>query len=98
MDPASEHIQHAKKLRERIYDDDVYFISGVPPDNAPEWAYEARFIYETDETEYEEYKEDDKSDGYGIDDYVSIIWINWFEERVLITIFSSYRMMYKPRT
>ena len=64
LDPASEQFQHAKKQRERIYNDDAYFFSSKPPEDAPEWAYNTRFIYET-ETEYSEY------DDRGGDDHVS---------------------------
>ncbi|GET54904.1 hypothetical protein GLOIN_2v1787947 [Rhizophagus irregularis DAOM 181602=DAOM 197198] len=38
LDPEAEYIQHAKKQRERIYDDDMYFTSSEPLKNAPEWA------------------------------------------------------------
>ncbi|POG60376.1 hypothetical protein GLOIN_2v1787947 [Rhizophagus irregularis DAOM 181602=DAOM 197198] len=38
LDPEAEYIQHAKKQRERIYDDDMYFTSSEPLKNTPEWA------------------------------------------------------------
>ena len=38
LDPAAEQIQHAKKQRERIYDDDIYFVYSKLPENIPEWA------------------------------------------------------------
>ncbi|RIA83889.1 hypothetical protein C1645_833137 [Glomus cerebriforme] len=44
LDPAAEEIQHAKKQRERIYDDDTYFTYSKPPENTPEWAYDAEKI------------------------------------------------------
>ncbi|RIA98662.1 hypothetical protein C1645_731554 [Glomus cerebriforme] len=42
LDPAAKEIQHAKKQRERIYDDDTYFMYSKPPENTPEWAYDAK--------------------------------------------------------
>ena len=63
-----------KKQRERIKDDDVYFTTGKPPVNAPEWTckessniYETE--YETDLTQYddtEEYRERDND----IEEYI----------------------------
>ncbi|CAB4423968.1 unnamed protein product [Rhizophagus irregularis] len=50
LDPEAEYIQHAKKQRERIYDDDIYFTSSKPLKNAPEWALDKAKMYETDET------------------------------------------------
>ncbi|UZO22609.1 uncharacterized protein OCT59_014969 [Rhizophagus irregularis] len=50
LDPEAEYIQHAKKQRERIYDDDMYFTSSEPLKNAPEWALDKAKMYETDET------------------------------------------------
>ncbi|GBC29878.2 hypothetical protein GLOIN_2v1786037 [Rhizophagus irregularis DAOM 181602=DAOM 197198] len=50
LDPEAEYIQHAKKQRERIYDDDMYFTSSEPLKNAPEWALDKVKMYETDET------------------------------------------------
>ncbi|RIA87431.1 hypothetical protein C1645_827805 [Glomus cerebriforme] len=44
LDPAAEEIQHAKKQWERIYDDDTYFTYSKPPENTPEWAYDAEKI------------------------------------------------------
>ncbi|PKC53889.1 hypothetical protein RhiirA1_478373 [Rhizophagus irregularis] len=38
LDPEAEYIQHAKKQRERIYDDDIYFTSSKPLKNTLEWA------------------------------------------------------------
>lgn len=52
MDPAAELIQRVKKQRERIYNDDIYFLSSKPPKNAPEWAFDAsKVTYETYETD-----------------------------------------------
>ncbi|GET59115.1 hypothetical protein GLOIN_2v1786037 [Rhizophagus irregularis DAOM 181602=DAOM 197198] len=50
LDPEAEYIQHAKKQRERIYDDDMYFTSSEPLKNVPEWALDKAKMYETDET------------------------------------------------
>ncbi|POG61878.1 hypothetical protein GLOIN_2v1786037, partial [Rhizophagus irregularis DAOM 181602=DAOM 197198] len=50
LDPEAEYIQHSKKQRERIYDDDMYFTSSEPLNNAPEWALDKAKMYETDET------------------------------------------------
>ncbi|UZO19024.1 uncharacterized protein OCT59_010329 [Rhizophagus irregularis] len=50
LDPEAEYIQHAKKQRERIYDDDMYFTSSEPLKNAPKWALDKAKMYETDET------------------------------------------------
>lgn len=72
LDPASEQFHHSKKQRERIYADEVYFTSSQPPKNTPEWACEIKYVYETDEMEYEEHKVDDGFEDYEI---VSILWI-----------------------
>ncbi|CAB5377985.1 unnamed protein product [Rhizophagus irregularis] len=50
LDPEAEYIQHTKKQRERIYDDDIYFTSSKPLKNAPEWALDKAKMYKTDET------------------------------------------------
>ena len=64
LDPTAEEIQHAKKQRERIYNDDVYFTLKSVPEGISEWAYNSgKFVYETDngefgggnEAEYDEY-------------------------------------------
>ena len=60
LDPAAEQIQHAKKQRERIYDDDTYFVYSKPPDNTPEWAYDMEKIrYEEKDAEMSEIKYDE---------------------------------------
>ena len=51
LDPAAEQIQHAKKQRERIYDDDAYFVYSKPPENIPEWACDVEKIKDLPETE-----------------------------------------------
>jgi len=51
LDPAAEQIQHAKKQRERIYDDDIYFVYSKPPENTHEWAYDPEKIKDLPETE-----------------------------------------------
>lgn len=48
-----------KKQRERITNDDTYFISNDPPDNVPAWAID---FYETDE---DELVDDDENDDVG---------------------------------
>ena len=72
LDPASEQIQHAKKQRARIYNDNVYFTSNGPPENVPEWMIDPNYI-ETEgykdhkvceEYEYEEYENDNKVNNY----------------------------------
>jgi hypothetical protein len=60
LDPAAEKFQHAKRLRERIYDDNTYFTSSKPPANAPSWTYLEANMYETDMTN--EYKTDFNED------------------------------------
>ncbi|GBB96162.1 hypothetical protein RclHR1_00270008 [Rhizophagus clarus] len=50
LDPEAEYIQRAKKQQERIYNDDIYFVSSKPLENAPEWALDKMKMYETDET------------------------------------------------
>ena len=79
LDPTVEEIQHAKKQRERIYNDDVYFTLKSVPEGIPEWAYNSgKFIYETDngefgggnEAEYDEYDNyNDNQDFYLSQDY-----------------------------
>ena len=65
LDPTTEQIQQAKKQRARIYNDDIYYILGKPPENASEWTI--------DRTKYkhEGYKgyesEDDNDSGEGGD-------------------------------
>lgn len=53
LDPAVEHVQHAKTQRERIYNDNVYFTSSRHPENAPAWTYK-EIHYETDDEIYGE--------------------------------------------
>ena len=64
LNPTAEEIQYAKKQRERIYNDDVYFTLKSVPEGIPEWAYNSeKFVYEMDngefgsenEAEYDEY-------------------------------------------
>ena len=50
LDPEAEYIQRAKKQRERIYNDNIYFMSSKPLENASEWALDKAKMYETDET------------------------------------------------
>ena len=51
LDPAAEQIQHAKKQRERIYDDDTYFVYSKLLKNIPEWACGIEKIKDFPETE-----------------------------------------------
>ena len=52
LDPTAEEIQHAKKQRERIYNDNIYFTLKSVSEGIPEWAYNLRkFVYETDNGE-----------------------------------------------
>jgi hypothetical protein len=51
LDPAVEHVQHAKTQRERIHNDNVYFTSSRHPENAPAWTYK-EIHYETDDEIY----------------------------------------------
>ena len=53
LDPAVEHVQHAKTQRERIHNDNVYFTSSRHPENAPAWMYK-EIHYETDDEIYGE--------------------------------------------
>lgn len=53
LDPAVEHVQHAKTQRERIHNDNVYFTSSRHPENAPAWTYK-EIHYETDDEIYGE--------------------------------------------
>ncbi|GET00154.1 hypothetical protein GLOIN_2v1786037 [Rhizophagus clarus] len=39
-----------RSVEERIYNDDIYFMSSKPLENAPEWALDKMKMYETDET------------------------------------------------
>lgn len=60
LDPAIEQIVNAKKQRERIYDDDIYFVYSKPPKNTPEWACDidkVKYYEDTEMTEnsHEEY-------------------------------------------
>ena len=54
LDPAAEQIQHAKKQRERIYDDDIYFVYSKPPENIPEWACDPEKIKDLPEAHTDE--------------------------------------------
>ncbi|RIA82029.1 hypothetical protein C1645_836020 [Glomus cerebriforme] len=63
LDPAAEEIQHAKKQRERIYDDDTYFTYSKPPENTPEWICNAEKIRnEATDVEMLEYRVNDNND------------------------------------
>ena len=53
MDPASEQIHYTKRQRERIYNDEVYFLAGSPPDNVPEWANKGKTDYYETETDFD---------------------------------------------
>ena len=53
LDPAVEHVQHAKTQRERIHNDNVYFTSSRHPENASAWTYK-EIHYETDDEIYGE--------------------------------------------
>ena len=53
LDPAVEHVQHAKQQRERIYNDNVYFTASKHPENTPTWTYKD-IHYETDDEIYGE--------------------------------------------
>ena len=54
LDPAAEQIQHAKKQRERIYDDDIYFVYSKLPKNIPEWACDPEKIKDLPEAHTDE--------------------------------------------
>ncbi|EXX59645.1 hypothetical protein RirG_187230 [Rhizophagus irregularis DAOM 197198w] len=70
LDPEAEYIQHAKKQRERIYNDDIYFTSSELLKNAPEWALDKAKMYETDKTnETNDISEYDAADNV-IDDLI----------------------------
>jgi hypothetical protein len=71
LDPAAEEIQHAKKQRERIYDDDTYFMYSKPPENTPEWAYDVENIRnEGTDVEIPEYGVNDDNDMTQYDDAI----------------------------
>lgn len=59
LDPAVEHVQHAKTQRERIHNDNVYFTSSRHPENAPAWTYK-EIHYETDDEIGEELQNEDE--------------------------------------
>ena len=70
LDPAVEHVQHAKTQRERIHNDNVYFTSSRHPENAPAWTYK-EIHYETDDEIYgeelqneDEYAREEDDDEY----------------------------------
>ena len=67
LDPAAEQIQHAKKQRERIYDDDIYFMYSKPPENIPEWACDPEKIKDLLEAESHTENEYDVNDNYDND-------------------------------
>jgi hypothetical protein len=67
LDPAAEQIQHAKKQRERIYDDDIYFVYSKPPENIPEWACDPEKIKDLPEAESHTENEYDVDDNYDND-------------------------------
>ena len=63
LNPAAKQIQHAKNQRERIYDDDIYFMYSKPPENIPEWACDPEKIKDLSEAHTEnEYEVDDNYD------------------------------------
>ena len=66
LDPAVEHVQHAKTQRERIHNDNVYFTSSRHPENAPAWTYK-EIHYETDDEIYGEGLQNEDED-YGEED------------------------------
>lgn len=66
LDPAVEHVQHAKTQRERIHNDNVYFTSSRHPENAPAWTYK-EIHYETDDEIYGEELQNEDED-YGEED------------------------------
>ncbi|GET04677.1 hypothetical protein GLOIN_2v1786037 [Rhizophagus clarus] len=78
LDPEAEYIQHAKKQWERIYNDDIYFMSSKPLKNAPEWALDKMKMYETDET----------NETIGVSEYDDMVddLIQSYENRVLIEL------------
>ena len=51
LDPVAETIQHAKKQRERIINDNIYFTANNALRNAPDWACNDN--YNGYDTEYE---------------------------------------------
>jgi hypothetical protein len=60
LDPAIKQIVNTKKQRERIYDDDIYFVYSKPSKNTPEWACDidkVKYYEDTEMTEnsHEEY-------------------------------------------
>ena len=67
LDPAAEQIQHAKKQRERIYDDDTYFVYSKPPKNIPEWACDPEKIKDLPKAESHTENEYDVDDNYDND-------------------------------
>ncbi|GES82125.1 hypothetical protein GLOIN_2v1474530 [Rhizophagus clarus] len=78
LDPEAEYIQHAKKQQERIYNDDIYFMSSKPLENALEWALDKMKMYETDET----------NKTIGVSEYDDMVddLIQSYEDRVLIEL------------
>ena len=66
LDPAVEHVQHAKTQRERIRNDNVYFTSSRHPENAPAWTYK-EIHYETDDEIYGKGLQNEDED-YGEED------------------------------
>ena len=69
LDPAAEQIQHAKKQREQIYDDDIYFVYSKPPENIPEWACDPEKIKDLPEAHTEnEYDDDNYDNDIQLDD------------------------------
>jgi hypothetical protein len=67
LDPAAEQIQHAKKQRERIYDDDIYFVYSKPPENIPEWTSDPEKIKDLPEAESHTENEYDVDDNFDND-------------------------------
>lgn len=65
LDPAVEHVQHAKQQRERIYDDSAYFTKSKHPEDAPDWTFRKNYdtkVHEESEdwTNYEKDADDDE--------------------------------------
>jgi len=58
LDVTAKQIQNAKKQQEWIYNDNIYFISSKPSENALEWVYKKdKVMFETDnDTEINEYE------------------------------------------
>ena len=53
LDLVAEQIQYAKKQREWIYDNDIYFVYSKLPENIPEWACDPEKIKDLPEVHTE---------------------------------------------